>query len=385
MFVPLPPNHGNAQPNPAPQPIPTPPPQPQQNQPPPPPQTPPNAAKPKDDVEDLGSAEMIVPQIIRWQVENPYKFLDQGGREQVEKTIKGIDESLTRTIASKIEMDPLIGLKLEIGNCVRSILQKDDDQLNQVSADLTPWMTIPTGVVIVVVMIMLSLLSPWNVWPTILLVVLSVGFGLAGMKRINHKHMGVMTILGKRYHIFLDEGLHWLPWLVFGAEIVDMRQQHIDLTAKDKAIRVIAGNADDAGDKMPPRESISSQIDEQFREISGVNVLQVINTEIMPANEEILRARERKIQEKAISDAQDLDFKRQGERIKNFVKDTGVDATEVFKAVQAQEDKLARQEVIVSGAGQADTLIGGIIAAAQAIRGQKDQQQNQNRGKRKGK
>ena len=349
----------------------------------------------KKKTRDLGSAEVKIQQVIRWKVEDPYLFLNMGGAAQVEKTIIAYSEAITRAIASMVELDSLMALKLEVGRHIHKCFQKGrkvgDEQCPVEEADIKPW-SVGVGVAFVLLLISLPFIPPMNnmdVFPSICMIILAVGLGIAGITKIEHQHFGIFTILGRRTHIYASEGYQWAPWPLMGYTPIDMRERLIELKTDDRMIKVIAGNAEGAGNIIP--ENISDQIDRSFRGDSGINVLEVLCSEILPVNLDILRAREALAVETAESDAQDEDMKRQGERAEALIK-LGLSPTEAIRAVQAQEGDLTRDETIVTAGGGVETLAGLAVAVAKKFgiqpnekgdrqrRSKRDRgQQNQNR------
>ena len=293
-----------------------------------------------------------------------------GGLEQVTKTILAYDEAITRAYATKIEMKPLIGLKLEVGRCIQKCFHKDasSEPEGVVKAIVKPWWSITACFAFVLLGLLwtfdsLPLLPKPNfeIFSTICVALLFIGFGLAGWKDIEEAHLGVVTVLGKRFRIFASEGSQWGLWPFISYDSVGIYERLTERKA-DNGIKVVAGSAEDAGDQMP---SISEHIDRSFRKESGVNVIEVLNTKILPTNQDLLRAWEELEQERAKSDAEDMDMRRQGLRAAELVRNLpNLDPQEALRAVQAQEDHMTREEKIitVSGVGEGDRIIG--LAAA---------------------
>ncbi|MDO8579639.1 MAG: hypothetical protein Q7R72_02085 [bacterium] len=319
---------------------------------------------PNSKLNDLGSAEVKIQQAIRWKVEDPYLFLNMGGMAQVERTIIAYSESITRAIASRVELDPLIALKLEVGQQIHQCFQKGREGEEQcpVETEIKPW-SVYVGIVFILLLAILpfTILTSMDVFPSICMILFAIGFGGAGVTVIAHQHIGIYTILGKRTHVYASEGYQWAPWPFMGYTSVDMREHLIELKTEDRVIKVIAGNAEGAGATIP--ENISEQIDRSFRNDSGVNVLEVLCSEILPTNLEILRAREALAVETARSDAQDEDMGRQGTRAASLRKKLpGLPPLEALRAVQAQEGDLDRDEMIVTANGGVESLV-GLIAS----------------------
>jgi len=311
---------------------------------------------------DLSNTEVKIQQVIRWRVEDPYKFLNMGGKTQVENTIIAYSESITREIASKLKFDALVGLKTKVGQSVLNCLQKKKDEASG-TENKTKTIKESTYVYSSAIFIVLLAISPFiffhdmSVVTSICVLLIALGFGVAGVRKIEIQHRGVMTILGKRTQRNVSEGYQWVPWPLMDFIQVDMREQLIELKTEDRMIKVIAGNANHAGDAMPV--NFSAEIDSNFRDESGVDVVSVLCSEILPANMEIIRSREALAIEMAKSKAQNEDMKSQGERAKLLMTNLpGLSSTEALRAVQAQEGDLVRDEMIVTGADGAQQFFG---------------------------
>ncbi len=331
--------------------------------------------------EDLGSAQVKIQQAIRYRVVDPYTYLNMGGSLIVEKTIVALSSAVSRHLASKIELNALMGLKLEMSSVVAECLRKGT--LNEVKTSIKPWQSILLGIIFTLFM---GIVIPFVVldlpfFPSLCVMGIAIGMFIASFNRIDIAHMGVLTLLGRRQRIFLDEGIHWLPWPFMDQESVDMRERVISLEEKD-GIDAVAGNAEDASNEMPKDFNISKAIDREFQTESGVKVIDVLNTEILPTNTEILRAMEEEMKEAAKSKAQKRDMEEQGKRAVKLVaqfKAMGkdLDPTEALRMVQAQEGNLTRQEIIVNGVGEGDKMVGGLTA----VFGQRDNSKNQGKSK----
>lgn len=342
--------------------------------------------KPKPDQKkprDLGSAEVKIQQVIRWKVEDPFLFLNMTGSEQVEKTIIAYSKSITRAIASMVELDSLIALKLEVGQRIHKCFQKERAQ-DEVKETTAKHWSVGVGVVFIFLLAIMpfTVFRSMDVVPSICLIVLAIGLGMAGTTKIELKHVGVFTVLGRRTHVYVGEGYQWALWPFVSYTPVDMREHLIELKSDDRVIKVIAGNAKGAGNTIP--ENISVQINDSFRNDSGVNVLEVLCSAILPVNLDILRAREALFVEIAKSDAQDEDMRRQGERAKELRQHLpGLPPIEALRAVQAQEGDLVRDEMIVTGADGAERFVGLLALAAKKFGIKTDDGGNQQkRGKR---
>ncbi|MEK7607364.1 MAG: hypothetical protein AAB484_00325 [Patescibacteria group bacterium] len=320
---------------------------------------------------DLGSAEVKIQQVIRWKVEDPFLFLNMTGSEQVERTIIAYSKSITRAIASMVELDSLIALKLEVGQRIHKCFQKEQAQNepnhveNKVKEIKTRHWSVGVGIVFVFLLAILpfTVFRSMDVVPSICMIVFAIGLGIAGTTKIEMEHVGVLTILGARTHKYVSEGYQWVLWPFVSYILVDMREHLIELKSDDRVIKVIAGNAKGAGNTIP--EDISVQINDSFRNDSGVNVLEVLCSAILPVNLDILRAREALLVEIAKSDAQDEDMRRQGERAKELRQHLpGLPPIEALRAVQAQEGDLIRDEMIVTGADGAERFVGLLALAA---------------------
>jgi len=333
---------------------------------------------------DLGSAEVKIQQVIRWKIEDPFLFLNMGGATQVEKTIIAYSETITRAIAAMVELDSLIALKLEVGQNIHRCFQKgrEKDEQGSIKIDIQPHKSIGCGALFVLLLSSLPFISPLNnvaIFPSICVMIFAIGLGIGGITKIDHQHVGVLTILGKRKQKYASEGYQWALWPFMDYTQVDMRERLIELKTDDRVIKVIAGNAENAGNTIP--ENISSQIDRSFRNDSGVNVLEVLCSEILPVNLDILRAREALAVEIAKSDAQDEDMKRQGKRAEELLmKLPGLSPTEALRAVQAQEGDLSRDEMIVTGGDGAEKFVGLVALAAKRFGVKTDEGGQQKRG-----
>lgn len=315
-----------------------------------------------------GSVELKVPQTIRYQIEDPFNFLNMGGAEIVEKTIVAFSEEATRAILSKIEYKAAMGLSTGIGKLVTECLTPKTKKENTVDQNkISPVSTLTQGaicsVVLFAVFMAFFLWFDMGILTLIFALVVIGAFIIAGLREIPKKHIGLHTKFEKREHKYYDEGIHWVFWPVYGFEIVDMRERIIELKEGDRLLKVVAGNAPDASHSLPL--SLPDIIDDEFEKKSGVTVLQVIFGEITPVNEELLRAAEKEILENAKSRGEDADVFAQARRVKTYSKITGVKPLEASRTIQAHEGNLKRTEVIVNGTGNADKLLGGIIAAKQ--------------------
>lgn len=339
-----------------------------------PPPQPPETDESEMDLEDQdpGSAEVRIDQTIRYRIKDPFKALSFGGIEQIERTIVAYSTSLTRAIASRVEMDPLIAQKTKIGKCIHEAFAKNDagGQMAAVKPAIQPWMSFIACLAFVLVFVLaVPAVTDWGVFPTITLMATMTAIAMIGWQKIDTGHAGVLTILGRRIeslgvsNAVADEGYHWcLPFMDYIA--VDMREK----TIPNKDIIVIAGNAEDAGSEIP--HDISEAIDNTYGPESGADVLAVITEEVMPTNKAIIEAREALKIEIGKSKAQDMDMRRQAQRAKNLITllgQHGLDAKEALRAVQAQEGDISRDELIVTidSKGKADEVIGLLVAAAQ--------------------
>lgn len=311
-----------------------------------------------------GSNEMKIEAVIRWRIFDPFKFLSLGGKEQAEKSIIAIAESLIRSISSCVEMDALIGLKLEVEKCVHQCFSKGEAPVFDPA--ITPIRSLAIGICITFIVGMIPWLTPLAIIPSIGMTLIALGIGIAGLKKINVGSGGCLTVLGKRVHMNASEGDHWILWPIFDFEIVDLREQVTELRG-EKNILVIAGNAKDAGEQIP--QGIAERIDHSFSDVSGIDVKMVTLPEILPTNQDILRARERYEVEKAEALAEGIEMDGITERAKRVKSELGVSGEEALRSAMAQAKHLQREEIIVNGAGKTDALIAGIIAAVRGIKG----------------
>lgn len=286
-----------------------------------------------------------------------------GGKAQVEEAIKAMAESITRTIASVVELDSLVGLKLNVGEQVGHCFRKghEDEPDPQVEPILFPWTTFFLGFAFLILIGMipfatnLDFLLSVGIWAT------AIGIFLKGFKDVPIGHCGVLTLFGHRTPIYASEGKHWMLWPVTDLVVVDLREQLVKLPVME----VIAGNAEDSKKTVPT--DIADGIDQQFEDISGVHIVQVDLTDILPTSVDILVAQEKYAIEKAEADAEDLEANRMTVRAKKIKDDLGVSGEEAMRTVMAQSKHHSRQEIIVNGAGDIDKILGAYIAGKRFV------------------
>lgn len=359
------------------------------------------APKPPED-QDFGSAEVKIDQKIRYKIKDPYRSLSFGSPEQIEKTIIAYATSTTREIAARVEMDPLIAQKTSIGKHVHAAFADKGagGEMEDAKPSIKPissWAA--CAIFIAVFGIAIPLVLPWGEFMTVASMITVICYALAGKVKIDTGHVGVLTLVGNRMESFnilgwkfanalADEGTHWTLPFVTDLIAVDVREK----IAEIKDLKVIAGNAENAGKIIP--EDVAKSVDDTFGPELGVDILGVITEEVVPtdtgiieARAEIIKMREQRRIEEEKSKAEAVDSKERTERTLDMIQRLGITddgkKIQVLNMVAAQEDELERNETIitVNGAGEADRLIGSLIAAAQSIGAIKNQ--NQGGGKKK--
>lgn len=322
-------------------------------------------AKPAPDND--GAAELYVSVAIRWAVRDASKFLNTGGAAQVERTIISMTEGVVRAIAARVEYKTLMGKKLGIGTCLHQCFHKEGnkDKVHMVQ----PWKSWAAGFLFSTTVALIAWFS-LGLIPSIIMITLSIGILMSGIKQIPIRHAGVTTVLGERNGSMFSEGIHWTLWPIVDFEIVDLRERIIELKKGDgddvgKSITVIAGTADNTQAELPSPSDLASSIDVDFEDSSGVDVVQVILSEVTPSNQAIIKAEEQIKIEKAQAQSEGIEMEYMTNRMKELVK-AGVPAPEALRMVFRQAGKDVPIEVIVNGAGDLDKLIGGIIAGSTA-------------------
>lgn len=305
-----------------------------------------------------GAARARITEVVRYRITNPHKYLVMGGKAQVEEAIKAMAESITRTIASVIELDSLVGLKLNVGEQVSHCFRKghEDEPSPQVETLLFPWTTFFLGIAFLILIGMIPFATNLDFLLSVAVWSVTIGIFLKGFKQVDIGHCGVLTLFGHRTAIYASEGRHWMLWPVNDLVIVDLREQLVKLPVME----VIAGNAEDSKKTVPG--DIADSIDQQFEDISGVHIVQVDLTDVVPTSIDILIAQEKYAVEKAEADAEDLEANRMTVRAKKIKDDLGVSGEEAMRTVMAQSKHHTRQEIIVNGAGDIDKMLAAFIA-----------------------
>jgi hypothetical protein len=320
---------------------------------------------PKPAPDNDGSAELYVSVAIRWAVRDAFQFLNMGGAAQVERTVVSMTEGIIRAAAARVEYKTLMGKKLDIGTCVHECFHKEGHKSKVF--EVKPWMSWAAGFSFSTVVALIAWLS-LGLIPAIIMIALSIGILMSGIKQIPIRSAGVTTVLGERKGFTFSEGIHWTLWPIVDFEIVDLRERVIELKKGEgdnegNAITVIAGTADNTGTEIP--KDLADSIDVDFEKSSGVDVIQVILSEVTPSNQAIVKAEEQIKIEEAEARSEGIEMKHMTERMKALVKE-GVPPAEALRMVFRQAGKSVPIEVIVNGAGDLDKLIAGLIAGGTA-------------------